>query len=83
MAAICGEWAPASWHRNRHPQKTPASGSRPRSPDVTFLDDTTMVSTDKMAHAGTAPRLEASLRDPAISLHRIAKITTNAKATRR
>ncbi|WP_326965613.1 hypothetical protein [Arthrobacter sp. CG_A4] len=50
---------------------------------MTFLDDTTMVSTDKMAHAGTAPRLEASLRDPAISLHRIAKITTNAKATRR
>ena len=44
--------------------------------DVVFLEDKSMVRT------GNAPRLMASLRNLAISLYRIARITNIAKATR-
>jgi predicted transposase YbfD/YdcC len=44
--------------------------------DVTYMEDKSMVRT------GNAPRLMASLRNLAISLYRIAKITNIAKATR-
>ena len=44
--------------------------------DGVFLED------KSMARSGNAPRLMASLRNLAISLYRIARITNIAKATR-